>query len=224
MNSVVLCASPRRDGNSRMLAEAFAEGARAAGDTADLVDLNEVVSGLLRDCRTCRGPDGNCSIADGYAELMHERLLPADAWVYATPLYYYGMAASLKNFFDRLVCYASASYPRSEEVAEQMRGKRSALLLSAEESNQAAGLAVVNQIQEVSRYLHHEFIGVVTGIGNTRGEVRFDPAEPLAAAASLGGTIFSAHHSDYNMDSERSNAVWPEARSGDEGSGIYEDV
>ena len=108
MNSVVLCASPRRDGNSRMLAEAFAEGARAAGDTVDLVDLNEVVSGLLRDCRTCRGSDGLCSIGDGYAELMHERLLPADAWVYATPLYYYGMAASLKNFFDRLVCYDSA--------------------------------------------------------------------------------------------------------------------
>ena len=207
-----------------MLAEAFAEGARAAGGSAELVDLNEVTSGLLRDCRSCRGPDGRCSIEDGYEELMLETLLPADAWIYATPLYYYGIAASLKNFFDRLVCYASASYPRFEEVAEKTRGKRSALLISAEESNQAACLAVVNQTQELSRYLQHQFVGVVTGIGNTRGEVRFDPAEPLVAAANLGRTVFSAHHSDYNMDSERSNAVWPEARSGDEGSGIYEDV
>jgi len=224
MKSVVLCASPRPDGNSRMLAEAFAQGARAEGDTAELVDLNEVTSGLLRDCRSCRKADGSCSIDDGYSELMHGQLLAADAWVYATPLYYYGMAASLKNFFDRLVCYASASYPRYEEVAEGIRGKRSALLLSAEESNQAASLAVVTQIGEVSRYLHHQFVGVVTGIGNTRGEVRFDPTDPLAASREFGANLFKAHHTDYNMDSERSNAVWPEARSGDEGSGIYEDV
>jgi multimeric flavodoxin WrbA len=207
-----------------MLAEAFAEGAHEAGHAAELVDLNDVMSGLLRDCRSCRQPDGSCSIDDGYAELVHGRLLPADAWIYATPLYYYGMAASLKNFFDRLVCYGSGSYPRHQEVADGMRGKRSALLLSAEESNQAAGLPVTNQIQEVSRYLHHQFVGVVTGIGNKRGEVRCDPAGPLEGARRLGGRLFEAHHSDYNMDSERSNAVWPQARSADEASGIYEDV
>lgn len=207
-----------------MLAEAFAEGAHEAGHTAELVALNDVMSGLLRDCRSCRQADGSCSIDDGYAELMHGQLLPADAWIYATPLYYYGMAASLKNFFDRLVCYGSASYPRHQEVADGLRGKRSALLLSAEECNQAAGLPVTNQIQEVSRYLHHQFVGVVTGIGNKRGEVRCDPAGPLAAAQRLGGRLFEAHHSDYTMDSERSNAVWPQARSADEASGIYEDV
>lgn len=224
MNSVVLCASPRKDGNSWALAEAFAEGTRAEGGTADLVDLNEVTSGFLRDCRSCRQPDGACSIADGYSELLLDRLLPADAWVYATPLYYYGMAAVMKNFFDRLVCYMSASYPDHQAVNDAIRGKNSALLMSAEERNQAAGLAVIGQIQELSRYLHHRFVGVVVGIGNRRGEVRFDPTDPLAAARDLGATIGTAHYSDYNMDSERSNAVWAEARAGEEGAGVYEDV
>ncbi len=224
MKSIVLCASPRRDGNSRMLGEAFAGGARAAGHDAELVDLNEVMTGLLRDCRRCRQPDGRCSIDDGYAELMHAQLLPADAWVYATPLYYYGMAASLKNFFDRLVCYASASYPQSEQVADGMRGKRSALLLSAEESNRAAPLAVVHQIQEISRYLRQEFAGVVVGIGNTRGEVRRDPSDPVGAADELGRRLFEVHYSDYTMDSERPNAVWPVAGADGEPAGGYEDV
>ncbi len=224
MNAVILCASPRRDGNSHALAESCAEGARAAGHSAELVELNEVLSGLLRDCRSCRRPNGDCSIDDGYSQLIHEQLLPADAWIYATPLYYYGMAASLKNFFDRLVCYSSASYPQYEAIAAGMRDKRSALLLSAEESNQAACPAVVAQIQELSRYFHHSFVGVVTGIGNRRGEVQFDPSDPLAAARALGTALFTMHHSDYNMDSERSNAVWPEARGESEGRGIYEDV
>lgn len=224
MHSAVICASPRKDGNSWALAEAFAEGARADGGTAQLIDLNAETSGFLRDCRSCRQPDGKCSIDDGYADMLLEQLLPADAWVYATPLYYYGMAAVLKNFFDRLVCYMSASYPAYEQVSDAIRGKRSALLMSAEERNQAAGLAVIGQIQEVSRYLHHEFVGVVVGIGNRRGEVRFDPTDPLAAARELGGEIGTAHYSDYNMDSERSNAVWPEARAGDEGASVYEDV
>lgn len=224
MHCAVLCASPRKDGNSWALAEAFAEGARAGNGTAQLVDLNEATSGFLRDCRACRRPDGGCSIEDGYSEMLLEQLLPADAWVYATPLYYYGMAAVLKNFFDRLVCYMSASYPDSDAVSDAIRGKRSALLMSAEERNQAAGLAVINQVQEVSRYLHQPFVGVVVGIGNRRGEVRFDPTDPLAAARELGATIGTAHHSDYNMDTERPNAVWAQARAGEDGAGIYEDV
>ncbi len=224
MNAVILCASPRPDGNSHALAESCADGVRAAGHSAELVELNEVLSGLLRDCRSCRRPNGDCSIDDGYSQLIHEQLLPADAWIYATPLYYYGMAASLKNFFDRLVCYSSASYPQYEAVAAGIRDKRSALLLSAEESNQAAGQAIVGQIQEISRYFRHSFVGVVTGIGNRRGEVQFDPSDPLGAARALGTALFTVHHSDYNMDSERSNAVWPEARGESEGTGIYEDV
>jgi multimeric flavodoxin WrbA len=223
MKSVVLCASPRVDGNSRALAEAFAEGSISAGSEVELIDLSESVSGLLRDCRTCRGEDGRCSIKDGYSSLLLDSLLPADAWIYATPLYYYGMAASLKNFFDRIVCYQSASYPDHQVVIEGIRGKRSGLLVSAEEKNQASTLGLVNQVQEISRYFKHEFVETVIGSGNRRGEVRFDPTDPLAAARSLGETIFTAHHSDYDMDSERSNAVWPESRDAADAEGPYAD-
>lgn len=208
MKVLVPSASPRRDGNSRLLAEALSEGAESAGHESEVVDLNEVICGLLRDCRRCRLPDGRCSIEDGYEELMHGRVLPADGLVYATPLYWYGMAAALKNFFDRMVCYVSASYPRYEAVAESMVGKRTALLLSSEERYPGASLGVIAQIQELSRYLHHEFVGVVNGIGNRRGEVRADPSDPLTAARTLGSQLFHIHHSDCRIDTERPNRVW----------------
>jgi multimeric flavodoxin WrbA len=224
MKVIVLSASPRRDGNSRLLADALDEGARAAGHESEVVDLNEVVSGLLRDCRRCRLPDGRCAIEDRYAELMHGSVLPADGLVYATPLYWYGMAAALKNYFDRMVCYVSASYPQHKLVGERMVGKRVALLLASEESYRGASLGVIAQIQELSRYLHHEFVGVVNGIGNRRGEVLLDPARPVEAARELGGRLFEVHYSDYRLDTMRPNTVWRVEDVAPTALGAYEDV
>jgi multimeric flavodoxin WrbA len=224
---LVLAASPRADGNSRALASALMDGAREAGHEAELVDLNEAMSGgFLRDCRRCRRPDGSCSIQDGYESLLRDRVARADALVYATPLYWYGIAAVLKNFFDRMVCFLSASYPDSAAVVEGLSGKRSALLLSSEETYPGASVGVVHQLQEMTRYLHQEFAGCVRGVGNTRGEVARDPADPLRAAYDLGRRLFDAHHSDYRVDSERPNSVWALAgRQADDGAvGVYGDV
>ncbi len=209
------------------MAAAMLEGAREAGHDAELVDLNDAMSGgFLRDCRRCRRPDGACSISDGYGELLTSKVAGADGLVYATPLYWYGVAAVLKNFFDRMVCYLSASYPQSAEIVASMTGKRSVLLLSSEERYPAAALGVVAQLQEMSRYLGHEFVGMVQGVGNKRGEVAFDPADPLGAARRLGTSLFDLHYSDYRIDSERPTTVWPLARAspGEAEVGVYDDA
>lgn len=217
---LVLAASPRVDGNSRALARALVEGAEEAGHTAAIADLNSALrGGFLRDCRRCRRPDGSCSIEDGYAALLRDQVAAADALVYATPLYWYGSAAVLKCFFDRMVCYVSASHPDHVAMVAGLTRKRSALLLASEERYPGAALGVVAQLQEMSRYLHHELVGVVHGVGNRRGEVARDPSDPLGAARDLGRRLFELRHSDYRIDTERPNAVWEAARSG-----VYEDV
>jgi hypothetical protein len=83
------------------------------------------------------------------------------------------------------------------------------LVISAEESYPGATIPVVQQVQEISRYLHHDLVGVVVGIGNTRGEVGRDPARPLEAARLLGERLCSARATDYCFDTPRANAVWP---------------
>lgn len=224
MNVVVLAASPRPNGNSRALARALMDGAESAGHVTGLVDLNEPMTAFLRDCKSCRRPDGECSIQDGYRDLLMEKVLAADALVYATPLYWYGMAAVLKNYFDRMVCYLSGSFPASEQVIEGMVGRRVALLISSEERYPGATLGLIAQVQEMSRYLRQPLVGVVHGVGNTRGEVRHDPADPLNAAHRLGAELASAHHSDYRIDTERSTTVWQAGSPKDGTAGIYTDV
>lgn len=209
MKVTILAASPRPDGNSRALADSLAGGARAAGHDAQVFDLNEHSSGgLLRDCRSCRGADGECSIPDSYRDLLFDHVLPADALVYATPLYWYGMAASMKNYFDRTTCYISASHPRSAEVMDGMSGKHVGLLISSEERYPGSSLGMVAQVQEMTRYLGQRFVGVVNGVGNRRGEVDRDPSDPLAAAARLGAELDTLRYTDYRLRSERPGAVW----------------
>lgn len=205
---LVLCGSPRRDGNSAMLAAAFAEGAAAAGHAVRVETLDDHIRAFLRDCRQCRKPDGSCSIVDGYGALFGELFLPAHAVAFATPVYWYGMSAQTKAFFDRTFCYYAASHPQSEAHIRGMMHKRLALLLASEETYPGASLGLVHQVQEYARYTHSELVGVIQGYGNKRGEIRRDPRDPLHMARSLGERIFECKYSDYRLDTSRSGAVW----------------
>ncbi len=191
------------------MAHAAAEGVRAAGHEVGFVHLADHVQGLLRDCRTCRSrDDGTCTIGDGYESLLRKRLIPADGLIIATPLYWYGMSGALKTFFDRLFCYTSGSAPDSDTIVGGLTGKRVALLIACEESYRGATIGLVTQFQELTRYLHQELVGVAVGIGNSRGEVRSDPGNPLGHATDLGRRLFEARVTDYRIDTQRSNRVW----------------
>jgi multimeric flavodoxin WrbA len=193
-----------------MLAEAVLEGVVEAGNESQLVQLSGVVTGLMRDCRKCRGSDGRCSIDDGYRDLLLERVIPADALVIATPLYWYGVSSHFKAFLDRIFCYIADSAPESERVNSAIGGKRIALCISCEESYEGSRLGVLNQFRELERYLDWSLTGVVAGVGNSRGEVARDPEKPLHAARELGRNLFQIRRTDYTLLSDRPGSVWPQ--------------
>jgi multimeric flavodoxin WrbA len=208
MNVVALSASPRRDGNSFLLAEAAVAGAAEAGHQAGLVHLDDHVKHFLRDCRRCRDSAGRCTIDDGFEQLLRERILPADAVILATPLYWYGLSGQLKTFFDRLFCFIAASEPDAETFVAGLMGKRLALMLASEESYPGAPLGVIHEIQEYARYTHCAFVGVVQGIGNKRRDILLDPTDPLGRARELGRQIIDRRSTDYRLDTERPGSTW----------------
>jgi multimeric flavodoxin WrbA len=205
---LILVGSPRRAGNSAALAQAVARGATAGGARAVVRFIDDHLAAFLRDCRACRGPDGECAIADGFRALFLDEYLPAQAVVFASPIYWYGLSAQTKAFFDRTFCYYAASYPRSAEVIAGMKGKRFGLVLAGEETYPGASLGIVHQVQEFARYCHGDLVGVVRGSGNSRGEVARDPAEPVLAAERLGRELFERRYTDYRLDTPRSGRVW----------------
>jgi multimeric flavodoxin WrbA len=208
MKALVLSSSPRRNGNSAILAEAVYTGLIEAGHDATLLFADDFLKAFLRDCRKCRKPDGECAIEDGYRSVFLDQYLPADGFIAATPIYWYGMSAQLKAFYDRTFCYYAASYPRSAEVIAKMQGKRIGLALSSEETFPMVSGGIISQMQEFARYTHSTFVGIVHGYGNARGDVHKDPCEPIKAAERFGREFFTRHTSDYQIDSVRSGRVW----------------
>jgi multimeric flavodoxin WrbA len=205
---LILVGSPRRTGNSTTLAEAVQRGAEAAGTEVSLRFVDDFIASFLRDCRTCRLPNGECAIADQFRTLFLDDFLLADGVIFCSPIYWYSLSAQIKAFFDRTFCYYAASYPDCNRVLSSMSHKRIGLILASEETYPGASLGIIHQIQEVSRYTHSDFVGVVRGVGNSRGEVMHDPSTPNLAAEQLGRNLFNYKYSDYRIDTQRSGRVW----------------
>ena len=98
---IIISSTPRRDGNSEILAREFARGAIDAGHSVEIVTLRDYHLNYCVACYSCE-QTGKCIIGDGMNEIA-ESLLKADVLVFATPVYFYSMSGQLKVFIDRLV-------------------------------------------------------------------------------------------------------------------------
>ena len=97
---LVLCSSPRVDGNTEILAKEFAKGAIESGNEVEYIRLAEKKIGFCIGCRACESTE-KCFQLDDMAELI-DKVLSADVIVFATPVYFYTMSAQMKVFVDRL--------------------------------------------------------------------------------------------------------------------------
>ena len=105
---LVISTSPRKGGNSDMLAEELIRGAREAGNDVEKVTLYDKTIGFCKGCLTCQSTQ-RCIIHDD-ADTIAQKMLNADVLVFATPIYYYGMSGQMKTMLDRANPLYSADY------------------------------------------------------------------------------------------------------------------
>ena len=103
---LIISTSIRPNSNSEILATAFADGARQAGNDVECVTLKDKTVGFCKGCLACQKL-GRCVIDDDANEIT-EKLLAAEVVVWATPIYYYEMSGQMKTMIDR----ANSLYPR----------------------------------------------------------------------------------------------------------------
>ena len=70
-----------------MLAEVFADGAKAAGHHTEIISLKDKNIAFCKDCLACQ-KTGSCVIKNNAVQIT-EKMKNADVIVWATPIYYY---------------------------------------------------------------------------------------------------------------------------------------
>ncbi|MCX8043619.1 MAG: flavodoxin family protein [Desulfobacterota bacterium] len=95
--------SPRKRGNSDILADAFLEGAAAAGGQVEkffLADLNiNQCKGCFRNCMT--KPGMQCAVYRDDMDMLLEKIASADLMLFVSPLYCATYSAIMARFFER---------------------------------------------------------------------------------------------------------------------------
>jgi multimeric flavodoxin WrbA len=103
-NILVLTGSPRKNGNSDLLAEAFIKGAGSRSH-----QIHKFEAGLKKitpcvGCEQCWSSGKPCVVRDDFDELssLFER---ADVIVFSSPLYWFGISTQLKIAWDKFHSY-----------------------------------------------------------------------------------------------------------------------
>lgn len=105
---LVISTSPRKGGNSDVLADEFVRGAQEAGNSVEKVTLYDKTIGFCKGCLVCQSTQ-RCVIHDD-ADVIAQKMLTADVIAFATPIYYYGMCGQMKTMLDRSNPLFSADY------------------------------------------------------------------------------------------------------------------
>ena len=98
---LILTGSPRKNGNTDRLAEAFAEGAGEHHDV-EIISVSDYKVNPCIGCESCfTRNDHSCFQKDDMG-LIYDKLKEADTVIIASPVYFYGISAQLKAVIDRL--------------------------------------------------------------------------------------------------------------------------
>jgi putative NADPH-quinone reductase len=118
-NILVITGSPRKEGNSDLMADAFIEGAATAGHTVTkFAAAMKKIQGCIA-CDKCWSNGKACVFNDGFTEL--ESLLEnADVIVISTPLYWSNLPSQLKAPIDKLYAYVAQSCKRPLKIKESL--------------------------------------------------------------------------------------------------------
>lgn len=118
-NILVLTASPRKGGNSDLMAEAFIKGATESGHSVTKFEIRNHKFNGCRACDTCWSKGTACSFNDGFTELA-PLLEKADTIVFATPMYWFGFPSQLKAAIDKLYAYFVAACKIPLNISESI--------------------------------------------------------------------------------------------------------
>ncbi len=151
MKIVLITGSPHERGTTAVLAGEFVRGALEAGHEVVRFDAAHKEVHPCIACERCHSAVSACLFRDDFDEIKDE-LIAADAVVFLSPIYYYGMTAQIKTVIDRF-------YAIDGEIH---KNKKTALMLAFADSTMESAQGAMASFYGMADYLEWEIVDVLT--------------------------------------------------------------
>ena len=176
---VVITGSPRKNGNSFAMTDAFIDAAETKGHTVTRFDAALKTVGGCRACETCYSTGKACTFDDDFNTIA-PAILEADAIVFTMPVYWYSIPAQIKGVIDRIFSLVVGG--------KDIAGKECALITCCEEEDMTVMDGVRIPIERMAALNKWKMVGevLIPGVLNT-GDI--DKTDGCKKAAELADAI-----------------------------------
>ena len=179
---LVITGSPRKEGNSDMLADAFIKGATASGHKVDkFMSAFHKIGGCLA-CNGCWSKGTPCVQSDDFNDKLAPLLEKADVLIFCTPLYAYTFPTQIKAPLDRLFPYGKESWMKPLKV------KETALIICGADDGDEPFHASVESYRHLIGFFEWKNRGeLIVPSVNDKGDIK--NTDGLQRAEALGKSI-----------------------------------
>ena len=189
---VIAMGSPRKEGNSTILAQKVAEGAIAAGAEVELFNLHEMEIKPCDACEACYQKKSKGCIVQDDMQGLYPKLRQADTWIIASPIYWFTFNAQTKLFMDRWYGLFGGK-PDDELAGIPFRDKRIGVILTYGDSDpvNSGAINAIRTFQDAFRYVGVRKLRFIYGSALNTGEIRSNQQLMDSAyrmGEELGGT------------------------------------
>lgn len=174
MSIAVIYGSTRENGNTEELTEIAIQDL----DVEKIVLRNYEIK-PIHDQR--HDESGFSPVEDDYNHLI-ERMMKHDTIIFATPVYWYSMSGTMKNFVDRWS--QTMRDPKFPNFKDQLGTKKAYVIAVGGDNPHLKGLPLIQQFNYIFEFMGISFGGYVLGKASRRGDILKDQVA-FAAATDL---------------------------------------
>jgi len=153
MQVLALIGSPRKKGNSDLLADEVLKGAKAVGARIDKIYLDDFQIRPIGEVIDDSSKRGDSRANDDYLNLL-EKFLDSDLIIWASPIYWYAVSAQMKCFIDRF-----SSYVKNPRYADKFNNKGHIVLCTFGSDNYKHSRFITEPMKLTIQYLRGNYIG-----------------------------------------------------------------
>ena len=182
---LVVLGSPRKKGNSALLADRIVKGAESAGAVAETVFIQGLHISPCQSCYACQTKGSKGCAIDDDMQSVYPKLIEIQNWVLACPVYWFNMSAQMKIFMDRM--FGLAAYGENPFYR-----KRIAIAMSYGDTDpfNSGCVNALRTFQDAFNYTRSKIVGMVYGSANKPGEIE-NNAGLMQQAEDLGRKLVS---------------------------------